>query len=487
MTTTAATSPDVWFASTALLPADAPSAAAPGMTGRAVSVSGRGSAAQPLGVRVACDVVFEVADGAFVAVTESAAKPAGARVLPGVAVPGLANTHSHAFHRVLRGRTHGGAGDFWTWRETMYQVAARLTPARYERLARAVYAEMVLAGVTSVGEFHYVHHDQEGLPYTPAHQMESALVQAAQDAGLRIALLDTLYLAGGLTENGHVEPDVLQRRFSDGTGDAWAKRAAAVANVLAEPGRVVVGAAVHSVRAVPRDVLPVVRDWAAQQRQRTGEYVPVHAHVSEQPAENTACEAFYDATPIGLLAEAELLGEHFTAVHATHLTDTDIAALGSTASWAGFCPTTERDLADGIGPATALVAAGAGLSLGSDQHAVIDMFEEARAVELHERLVTHQRGRLGLAQLWESLTAHRSLGFENVGALAVGQAADVVCVDAASVRTAGCAADQVVFAATAGDVTDVAVAGEFVVQDRTHRVGAVGELLAESIAELFDK
>lgn len=477
---TATTSPTVWFAPTALLPAT--TCGNPEQSSPTPDLS---PARQRAGVRVAHDVMFEVSGTTFTAITEGATPPAGARTLPGVAIPGLANTHSHAFHRALRGRTQGGAGDFWTWRETMYQAAARLTPHRYEQLARAVYAEMALAGITSVGEFHYVHHDLDGTPYNPPHQMETALVQAAQAAGIRIALLDTLYLTGGLTSNGHLEPDPVQRRFSDKTAQAWAQRATGVARELAKPGHVVVGAAVHSVRAVPRQELPVVREWAHQQHLNTGMPVPVHAHVSEQPAENLACQQFYGTTPTQLLAEAGLLGEHFTAVHATHLTDADIDALGNTTSWAGFCPTTERDLADGIGPAAALVAAGAGLSLGTDQHALIDMFEEARAVELHERLVTNQRGRLGLAQLWESLTAHRSLGFAGVGALAVGQAADVVCVDVGSARTAGCAPEQLLFAASTADVVDVAVAGEFVVQNRTHRIGDVGQLLAESISELF--
>ncbi len=265
---------------------------------------------------LATGVRFDVVDGVFAKVHRRARPDAGDERLHGVVLPGFANAHSHAFHRALRGRTHGDGGNFWTWRQQMYAVTRHLDPDTYLALARAVFAEMVLAGITVVGEFHYVHHDVDGKPYADPNAMGEAVIQAAREAGLRLTLLDTCYLAGGLAGDGHLPVDEVQRRFTDGDVDAWATRVAA----LAPDATTRIGAAVHSVRAVPRDDL---RAMAEVTRGR-----PVHAHVSEQPAENLATQMFYGATPTELLDEAGLLGERFSAVHATHLSDHDVALLG---------------------------------------------------------------------------------------------------------------------------------------------------------------
>ena len=176
-------------------------------------------------------------------------------MLDGIVLPGFANAHSHAFHRALRGRTHADGGTFWTWRQQMYALASRLDPDRYFALARAVYAEMVLAGMTVVGEFHYLHHDHRGRAYADPNAMGEALVAAAAEAGIRITLLDVCYLAGGLTDSGHQALVPVQQRFSDDTVDAWAARAHAFADRHTGSRTVRVGAAVHSVRAVPGEDL----------------------------------------------------------------------------------------------------------------------------------------------------------------------------------------------------------------------------------------
>ena len=269
--------------------------------------------------------------------------------LGGVVLPGLANVHSHAFHRALRGRTHDDGGNFWTWRDAMYAVTHRLDPETYHALARAVFAEMLLAGYTTVGEFHYVHHAAGGRRYDDPNVMGKALISAAREVGIRITLLDTCYLAGGLFASGHVPLDEVQQRFSDGDVEAWAERFTR----LADDETVRIGAAVHSVRAVPCDDLAVVGDVAAQDGR------PLHVHLSEQPGENLACEGFYGCSPTELLAGEGLLTPRTTAVHATHLSDNDIELLGAARATACFCPTTERDLADGIGPARRLQDAGA--------------------------------------------------------------------------------------------------------------------------------
>ncbi len=327
---------------------------------------------------------------------------------------------------------------------------------------------MALAGITGVGEFHYLHHGPGGARYADPNAMGHALIQAAADAGIRLTLLDTCYLAGGLGPDGHLELGPEQVRFGDGDADGWAERAGR----LADTGTVRIGAAVHSVRAVPRAALPVVAA-AAQGR-------PLHVHLSEQPAENEAALAHYGRTPTQLLAEQGVLGPLTSAVHATHLTDQDIATLGRTGTTSCFCPTTERDLADGIGPAMALRTAGSPLSLGSDQHAVIDLIEEARALEMHERLASLRRGRFTPAQLLAAATRHDSLGWADAGALIVGAWADLVAVRLDSPRTAGADPAQVLLAATAADVATVVVDGRTVVADGRHRLGDVGDLGAST-------
>jgi len=415
---------------------------------------------------LASDVRFEVVDGRFASIAAGASAD-GAERLPGVVLPGFANCHSHAFHRALRGRTHAGGGTFWTWREQMYRLAATLDPDRYLALARATYAEMALAGVTSVGEFHYLHHSPGGRPYADPNAMGSALIQAARDAGIRLTLLDACYLAGGLDASGHQPLDEMQRRFADADAGAWAQRVGS----LSDADGVRHGVAVHSVRAVPRAALPTVAGVADGR--------PLHAHVSEQPAENEACLAHYGCTPTALLADAGALGPHTTAVHATHLTAPDIGLLA--ASTACFCPSTEADLADGIGPARELAAGGTTLSLGSDQHAAVDLLADARDLELHQRLRSGQRGVFRPEDLLAALTAHASLGWDDAGRLEPGARADLVAVRLDTVRTAGTDPAQVVLAASAADVDTVLVDGRVVVAAGQHVLGNVGALLSRAI------
>ncbi len=414
--------------------------------------------------------------GRWVAIEPAVARSTADLELAGLVLPGLANTHSHAFHRALRGRTHDGGGTFWTWREQMYAIAGRLEPDSYYRLARAVYAEMALAGVSAVGEFHYLHHRPDGSGYQPANQFGRLLIQAAAEAGLRICLLDTCYLAGGLDEAGYAPVRGVHRRFSDGSAAGWRERVAALAAEFDGADQVRIGAAVHSVRAVPDDQLAEVLRWAAGR--------PVHAHVSEQPAENEACLRMHGRTPTELLADHGFGGPLHTAVHATHLTEDDIAWYGSSQTTVSFCPSTERDLADGIGPASALAAAGARLTLGSDQNALVDLLAEAQALELDDRLASLRRGRFSPAALVDSLTSvgQASLGFADAGRFAVGQRADLVAIRLDTVRTAGVLPAQAVMVAGAPDVHTVLVDGQLVVSDGRHRLGDVGALLAEAVA-----
>lgn len=437
------------------------------------------------------DVLVEIVDGRFTAVTPDWAvresegdaprdigvsppfpRPAGeTRSLPGLTLPGLANCHSHAFHRALRGRTQRERGTFWTWRDQMYGVAERLTPDSYFELARATYREMAATGVTTVGEFHYLHHQPGGTPYADPNAMGHALIAAAGEAGIRIALLDTCYLSSGFGR----PVESVQLRYYDGSAEAWAARAAQ----LNGNDQTVIGAAIHSVRAVPREELPTVVEAA------TGR--PLHVHLSEQVAENDACLATYGVTPTRLLHDAGALGARTSAVHATHLTQADITHLGEAGVNACLTPTTERDLGDGIGPGRALAKAGATITLGSDSHAVIDLFEEMRALEMDERLATQQRGHWTAAELLAAATAHGSLGFDDAGAIAVGRRADMVTIDTSTIRTAGAGADEhaAAFAATAADVTHVVAGGRVIATRDDHE--QIGRELAAAIGKVHEQ
>lgn len=419
-----------------------------------------------LGDAVAADVLIEARGERITRVAAGVPAPPDAAPLPGLTLPGLANAHSHAFHRALRSRVQAHSGTFWTWRDQMYKAAARLDPDSYRALATAVFAEMALAGISCVGEFHYLHHRPDGAPYDEPNAMGEALIAAASAAGIRITLLDACYLAGGIGRP-LLGP---QLRFGDGTAGNWARRVGSLHDQTGKAGRshARVGAAIHSVRAVPREQLRAVAAWAKEHR------VPLHVHLSEQPAENADCEEAYGMTPTRLLAESGALGALTTAVHATHLTGADIGLLGTTTTGVCMCPTTERDLADGIGPARDLAAAGSPICLGSDQHAVIDLFEEARAVELDERLRTRARGHWTAGELLAAATSngHYGLGWPEAGRIEPGAYADLVTVALDSVRTAGAAPDHVaeaaVFAAAAADVRHVIVSGRPVVRDGRH-------------------
>ncbi|MHB1090999.1 MAG: formimidoylglutamate deiminase [Ilumatobacteraceae bacterium] len=434
------------------------------------------------GQAAVANVRIEVANGVIVAVTEGVAPQPSDERISGVVMPGLVNAHSHAFHRALRGRTQGEDGDFWSWREPMYDIANALTPENYAELSAMVYAEMALAGITGVGEFHYVHHDRNGTTYGDPNEMGLAIVQAAQRAGIRLALLDVAYLHAGLDQP---EPLSEQRRFADKNIDAWLDRV----DRLGEGGDGwTVGLAPHSVRAVYPDELDAVAGA------RYGRVV--HLHVSEQPAENTACLAVTGKTPTAVLADVGLLGSYMTAVHATHLTSHDIELLSTSKTIVCLCPTTERDLADGIGPALALVRAGVVLALGSDSHAVIDLFEEARAVEHHERLITFRRGLHRPADLLAAVTsggAH-SLGWAEPGirpGIQPGMRADFIAISLDSVRLASFsvehAAAHIVYAAAPADVRDVWVSGRRIVEHGRHTsiedvVGGLRNVIAKVVS-----
>ncbi len=352
-------------------------------------------------------------------------------------IPGLVNGHSHAFQRAIRGRTEfraaAEADTFWTWREKMYSAAAKLEPDEIYETARMAFLEMVLSGITTVGEFHYLHHQVDGTPYSDRNLLAKLIIQAAHDIGIRLALLRTLTTS------------------------------------------VSMGVAPHSLRAVPIKYLRAVASYAK------GCGIPLHMHVAEQPAEIEQCRAEYGRSPIELLHQEEILSERFTAIHAIHISETEAGLLAHSDSCVCACPTSERNLADGAVPAHWLLQEGGRISLGSDSQIQIDLFEDARLIEYHLRMTRLERVLLASAKgrdLTQRLFAMttkegaRSLSVP-VGELAPGRPADFVSIDLDDPSVAGGEPDalleQLLFSVERTAVREVFVQGKAVVQEGGHR------------------
>ena len=409
--------------------------------------------------------------------------PVGRRVqrLRGrVLVPGFVNAHSHSFQRLLRGRTEyqpvGVTGDdFWSWRTAMYRAAESLDPEAVEAVAAFAFAEMTRAGFTHVAEFHYLHHQPDGTPYADPLELTRRVLEGADRAGIGITLLRVAYQRGG----AEVPLTQEQRRFSDPTPAQYAAALEAT-EALADPQAqrpVHVGIAAHSVRALDRAYLAALAELAGDRL--------VHAHVAEQPKEIEQCVAEHGIRPVQLLADLGLLNERFTAVHATHLDPTEIRLLGESAITACICPTTERNLGDGLPALREMRQAGVRFAIGSDSHARIDPFAELRALEDGERLRLGRRNVLtggqgmdhGVAEhLFRVGSAGRAVGLD-CGSIEVGQRADLVALSIDDPAVAGVAegrdgADALLAALILGggarQVRDVWVGGKHLVEDGVH-------------------
>ncbi len=388
--------------------------------------------------RPARDVLIEVESGRFKSVTESVARPPNARALNGYTIPGLANVHSHAFQSALRGRVESGAGDFWEWREAMYRATNWGVP-EYRLHCVQLFREMLNAGITAVGEFHYLH--------ALGNELGLAVIDAAREVGIRLTLLDACYLRGGL--DGRPLHSA-QLTFSDGDAERWANRV----DELKDEDGVRIAAAIHSVRAVDPASMRTVAAWAR------GRGAPLHIHLAEQPAEVEECHAVEGCSPARLLEREGILGPDLTAVHAIHLDDDDISLLGANQVRVCACATTERELGDRVGRLHDLAAAGCGLCVGSDSNAVIDAFEEARGIELDQRRATGRRVLHQPDVLLRAATAGgmHALGWD-AGKLKAGMLADFVEVrPRLSFDAAG-----LVFGQSASDVTTVVVGGKTLV------------------------
>jgi formiminoglutamate deiminase len=407
-----------------------------------VTGSGRWHAEQAWLGRRAENVLIEVEDGRIKSVEEDSFAPSDAVQLKGWTIPGLANVHSHAFQRLLRGEVESGAGDFWAWRQRMYGFAD-WTPADYFKHACLVFREMLEAGITAVGEFHYLHGH--------GNELGEALIDAANEEGIRITLIDACYLRGGCDGR---PLELEQMPFSDGDADSWARRV----DDLAEGEGVRIAAGIHSVRAVDPESMRIVATYARERR------APLHIHLAEQAAEIEECIEVEGCTPAQLLEREGILGSDLTAVHAIHLDDRDVSLLGASHVTVCACPTTERDLGDRVGPLQALAQAGCSLTVGSDSNAVIDMLEEARAVDLDQRRALGRRVLHQPIDLLQAATVNgmRALGWD-AGELKPGMLADFVTLDQSRSIWREMTPAYVVYGLSARDVTNVVVGGVTVV------------------------
>jgi len=415
------------------------------------------------------DVTIRI-DGTRIAQVESGAAPGDAERHAGIAVPGLANLHSHAFQRAMAGLAEIGgpeADNFWTWREVMYRFLARLTPADVEAIAALLYAEMLEAGFTAVAEFHYLHHAPDGSPYDDLGEMAARIVAAAASAGIGLTLLPTLYSQGGF---GGAPPHDGQRRFLNDR-DRYLRLVERTRTIARAWRDTIVGIAPHSLRAVdPDDLAAVVAATPAG---------PVHIHAAEQRREVDDCVAWSRRRPVEWLLDHHAISARWCVVHATHTTPAELAALAQSGAVAGLCPITEGNLGDGLFDLVRFVDAGGRFGVGTDSNILVSPPEELRLLEYGQRLTRETRNVIappGMSSgrgLFERARhgGAQALGRDPAG-LAPGAPADIVLLDPEHPSLVGRAGDAWldgwIFAADRGVVRDVWAGGRRVVADGRH-------------------
>jgi formimidoylglutamate deiminase len=394
--------------------------------------------------------------------------------LPGKALlPGFVNAHSHSFQRLIRGKAESRAAsgrDFWSWRGCMYHAAASLEPGDVYDVARMAFLEMLMTGVTTVGEFHYLHTMPDGRTYDDPNLLAKQVIAAAQSIGIRIVLLRTAYFRSGY----NLPPDPGQARFIENTRSFLENMHALTTAYTAEDNTVSFGVAPHSIRAVPLADLNEIAAWGRERR------LPIHMHVAEQVAENKACMDEYGATPVALLGKEGILGSDFTGVHSIHMDSREAQGIADAGSTICSCPTTERNLGDGIIAADVAMKMGIHFALGSDSQAQISPLEDARELEYHLRLAQQQRsildqisGRSIASRLFDCATLNgaRSLGV-NAGELRPGAVADFFTVGLNDLSICGHSPGDllstIVFSLERTAVRDVAVQGRLIVCDGVH-------------------
>jgi formimidoylglutamate deiminase len=418
------------------------------------------------------DVQVVVTDGIITKVTIGTAPGTGdERHL--LAIPGVANLHSHAFQRGMAGltETRGNTADtFWTWRETMYRFALDMTPEDTEAVATLLYVEMLEQGFTRVGEFHYLHHDRDGTPYANPAEMATRIARAAEITGIGLTLLPSFYAHASF---GGAAPHTGQRRFICSI-DQFAKLTAATRMAIRSLPGSNVGVAPHSLRAVTPDELAVVAPLA--------EGGPVHIHAAEQIREVEECIAWSGRRPVEWLLEHAPIDQRWCLIHATHITATETAALAGSGAVAGLCPLTEASLGDGIFPAREFLDAGGRFGVGTDSNVMVGVTDELRQLEYGQRLKHRGRNVLsggpgvstGRALFGASLAGGAQALAQPAVGLQASARADIVTLDTTHPSLAGRRGDAVldgwIFAGGASAIDCVWAGGNKLVESGRHQL-----------------
>jgi formimidoylglutamate deiminase len=409
----------------------------------------------------------------------AAAAPSDSRPqrVAGFVIPGMANAHSHAFQRAMAGNTEyrlSARDSFWTWRQAMYALANRVTPADLEVLATQLFVEMLKAGYTSVAEFHYLHRHTNGDLDAGSNRLWDAVTRAAEATGISLTLLPALYQT---SDFGGQPLKREQARFALET--EWFVRAIEDRLAAERRARSVTrrtGAAFHSLRAVPIASL----QEALRALRAIDSSLPLHIHVAEQVKEVEACKEHTGRRPIELLLELGVLDRHWCLVHATHATAAEVKGIAAAGAAVCLCITTEANLGDGFFDAARFLKAGGRVCVGSDSQATVCPAEELRWMEYQQRLRKRRRGVLADradthvgARLWRAAAQHgASVLGQPAGVIEPGQRADWLVLDAAHPSLAGAsdatALDHLVFGGGSAAIRDVMAAGRWVVRDRRH-------------------
>lgn len=408
--------------------------------------------------------------GKIISVSQSQNEATNAEFINGYALPGFQNAHSHAFQYAMAGLTenHSGDDDFWSWREKMYQLAQELDPESLRIIAQMLYTDLVRNGYSNVAEFHYIHHDRNGVPYAKPAEMGEALVKAARDAGIKITLIPIFYQNGGFG----MGPNQRQRRFISGSFEDYKRLFEASVEVCRRYDHADVAVGVHSMRGV--DAADIVR--AAMELPAD---IPFHIHVSEQIREVEDALAFLGKRPVEWMLENIRMNERFHLVHATHLTSSEIAGLAKTHANVVLCPSTEGNLGDGLFPLREYQDNGGNWSIGTDSHVGLNPLEELRLLDYGQRIISHKRntfgGDAGLAAIAKAtVCGRRAMNNYETGFFAPGADFDACVIDAsapllASVKMENLAS-SILYSADASHFYGTFVAGKLMRKDSSYEL-----------------
>lgn len=402
---------------------------------------------------------------------EDSGKP---ETVAGYAMPGFQNAHSHSFQYAMSGlaEIHPdplSSDDFWSWRETMYNIALSMNPDQFEHIATMLYAEMLTHGYTHVAEFHYVHHDQKGRPYSDLAEMGSRLVAAAKAAGVGITLVPIFYQKGGFGQ----EPVPKQRRFISKTADDYQVLLSASERATRDYGKASIGVGIHSLRAVDQDSMrSTLKD--------TGN-LPIHIHIAEQLKEVADCKSFYGQRPVEWLLDHFDVDSHYHLVHATHLTDQEVDAIAKSGSHVVICPSTEGNLGDGLFPLAAFQRAGGQWSIGTDSHIGLNPLEELRILDYGQRVTSHRRNQFVSGNMGDSgrfgfdmalKAGRKAMGNQIEEYFKPGEPLDTVVINSQSPLIATCKVENIlsslVYSGDRGNISGTIVNGEWRAKDGKH-------------------